>query len=93
MPWVGRSMGRKRQRGLVAAQLEVERWNKAHPIGTPVRFWPGIREGEGRTSRTRTEAHLLNDNAVVWIEGWAGFIHLSHVERLHERTYRDGGGR
>lgn len=59
----------------------VTRWNTAVPIGTPVRYWTGWREGDGKTGRTRTAAELLGGHtAVVWVEGEASCIGLSHVE-------------
>lgn len=64
------------------AQREVERFNAQHPIGTPVRYWRGLREGEGTVSRTRSAAALMSDHASVWIEGVSGSIALSHVEVL-----------
>jgi hypothetical protein len=59
----------------------VEQWNSVHRIGIPVRYWTGLREGGGKESRTRSQAHLLSDHtAVVWVEGEASCISLSHVE-------------
>ncbi|MFF0823033.1 hypothetical protein ACFYUR_21950 [Micromonospora haikouensis] len=60
-------------------------FNDANPIGTPVRYWRGVREGDGRTARTRTEAQLLGGHtAVVWLQGVAGCIALTHVEPISE---------
>ncbi len=56
------------------------RWNAAHPVGTPVRYWTGLREGPGVESRTRAAAVKMSDHASVWVEGLAGSINLSHVE-------------
>jgi hypothetical protein len=61
----------------------VARWNDAHPVGTPVRYWTGDREGDGKTSVTRTVADLLDGHtAVVCVEGVASCIALSHVEAV-----------
>lgn len=55
-------------------------WNTRHPIGTVVRYWRGLMEGEpSGTGPTRTAAQVLGDNAVVWIAGCSGCVHLSHV--------------
>lgn len=62
------------------AQREVDAFNARHPVGTPVRYWLGVREGPGSTSRTRSQAALMSDHASVWIEGVAGSVALSHVE-------------
>ena len=57
-------------------------FNAAHPVGTTVRYWRGVREGEpSGTGKTRSEAQVLSGHtAVIWIEGCSGCIALSHVE-------------
>lgn len=66
-----------------ADRRAVEAFNKANPIGTKVYFWPGVREGEGRPSWTRSQAHLLGGHTpVVWVEGYASCIALTHVEAI-----------
>ena len=58
----------------------VEQFNVHHPVGTPVLYWPGLREGDGRESVTRSEAWLMGGHTpVVMVEGYAGGIALSHV--------------
>ena len=58
----------------------VEQFNKICPIGTHVLYWPGVREGEGRKSVTRSAAWLLGGHSpVVMVEGYAGGIALTHV--------------
>jgi hypothetical protein len=60
------------------------RWNAAHPVGTPVRVWPGFREGVGTLTRTRSAASVLGGHtAVVWVDGEGACIALSHVEPDH----------
>ncbi|MGW2594815.1 zinc finger domain-containing protein [Streptomyces sp. NPDC001515] len=62
----------------------VARWNKAHPVGTPVRVWPGVREGDGTLTRTRSAAEVLGGHtAVVWVDGEGACIALSHVDPDH----------
>jgi hypothetical protein len=60
----------------------VQRFNEAHPVGTPVLYWPGAREGAwpGRESVTRSQARLLCGTPCVWVEGYPGGIALTHVE-------------
>ena len=58
----------------------VAGWNRLHPIGTPVRYWPGFHEGEGRVSTTRSKAWNLNGRALVAVDGYPGGIDLTHVE-------------
>jgi len=58
----------------------VEQFNEVCPIGSPVLYWPGAFEGEGRKSVTRSAAWLLGGHTpVVMVEGYAGGIALSHV--------------
>jgi hypothetical protein len=58
----------------------VAQFNDICPIGSPVLYWPGAFEGEGRTSVTRSAAWLLGGHTpVVMVEGYAGGIALSHV--------------
>ena len=60
-----------------------ELWNAVHPIGTRVRYWRGLRSGEGQVSTTRSEAWRLGSGEpVVMVEGCAGGIALTHVVAL-----------
>lgn len=64
-------------------QALVVEFNSRHLIGTPVRYWKGAREGDGKTSKTRTGAQMLSGHtAVVWVEGEGACIALSHIEPL-----------
>ncbi len=58
----------------------VLEWNESHPIGTKVFYWPGIREGPGIPSETRSTAWDLCGSPVVMLKGRAGGIALTHVE-------------
>lgn len=70
---------------LKAAEREVRRWNAKCPIGTRVRVWTGPRYGAGEVTTTRTLAQVNAANApVIWTEGHAACIHLSHVEIVKE---------
>lgn len=88
MPYVGKSMDRKRnaRRRTYSGAHTAESWNAAHPVGTPVRYHPVIPPIESCTpieTRTRSEAWALGDGSVVvCIEGKSGGVHLSHVEVL-----------
>jgi hypothetical protein len=48
-----------RYRAMVA-RTQVHEWNVLHPPGTHVRYWPGVRDGDGILSRTRSEALVLS---------------------------------
>ena len=64
-------------------QRLVDVWNRDCPVGTPVLYWLGAREGEGKRSKTRSSAELLGGHtAVVWIEGVSGCVALSHVRNI-----------
>ena len=51
------------------------------PIGTPVTYWPGFREGPGRPSFTRSNVWELGGQPVVLVKGHAGGVALTHIER------------
>jgi len=58
----------------------VEWFNDICPVGSPVYYWPGVREGRPLKSVTRSAAWLLGGHSpVVLVEGYAGGIALSHV--------------
>jgi hypothetical protein len=65
---------------LKRAEREVREWNEAHPVGTRVRYWTMEREGEGKISKTRSEAWVICGHASVKVDGTAGGIALTHVE-------------
>jgi hypothetical protein len=58
-------------------------WNASNPVGTPVRYWTGAREGEGQTGETRSTARVLGGHtAVVWVTGHDACIALTHVDPI-----------
>lgn len=91
MPYVGKSMDRRRsaRRRQLAGAHSAASWNAAHPVGSPVRYWPIWPPIEGvppRDTTTRSEAWTLRDGSVVvLIEGVSGGVHLSHLEALKPR--------
>jgi hypothetical protein len=53
------------------------------PIGTPVCYWTGVREGEGKRSRTRSTVQPLGGEGgtpVVWVEGEGSCISMTHIQ-------------
>lgn len=61
---------------------EVNRWHASLPVGTPVLYWPGVHEGPGHESVTRSEVwRMAAGQLVVSVEGYAGGIALTHIER------------
>lgn len=74
-------------------QTAVDAWNARVPIGTPVRYWTGCREGEGKTGVTRSKAYLLGASGdkpghtpVVFVSGCGSCIALTHVQPTTEET-------
>lgn len=64
-------------------QSEIDRFNKDNPVGTPVRYWPGVLKGVGVESKTRSVAQVLGSHTVVvWVENYSGCIALSHVRAI-----------
>lgn len=61
----------------------VDEWNAAVPIGTVVRFWPGVKQGPGKLSRTKSQAFLVGGErdrtAVVFVEDEGSYLQLSNV--------------
>lgn len=41
--------------------MTAEEWNEAYPVGQPVRYWPGAKEGPGRFGRTTSVAWELGE--------------------------------
>lgn len=82
--------GRRAERDAVIdanrqAQAAADAWNDAHPVGSAVRYWTGLREGRARASATRSAASVLGGHtAVVWVVGESACIALTHVERAND---------
>jgi hypothetical protein len=77
-----------------ADRRAVARFNLDHPVGTPVRYWPGFREGDGKVSSTRTPAELLSGHTpVVWVEDVASCIALTHIQPVVSPTTSEGATR
>jgi hypothetical protein len=77
-----------------ARMLELSRLvddlTRRHPPGTPCRFWPGAREGEGRPSRIRSAWLVTQSGEVaVFVEGYPGYIAATHVKCGPEEPPRD----
>lgn len=65
---------------------ECAAFNRDYPVGQRVRYWPAVRpedDSGGFESSTRSDAQVLSGHtAVVWVDGYAGCIALSHVKPL-----------
>ncbi len=65
----------------MSKQTTIEAWNARCPVGTPVTYWPGFREGQGVESKTRSKAFLLSGHTpCVCVDGRLDGIALAHVE-------------
>lgn len=63
------------------AQRTCDEWNAANPIGTAVRYWRGMREGDPTgTGKIYNEATVMGGSPVAWISGCRGCVALTHVE-------------
>lgn len=73
--------------GVSNAAGRVRNFNARYLVGTPVRYWPGAREGDGRKSVTRTPAWLVGGHTpCVSVDGYPGGIALTHVKPTARRT-------
>lgn len=80
-------------------QAVVDLWNANVSVGTPVRYWTGVREGDGKTGVTRSEAYLLGASngqpghtPVVFVEGEGSCIALTHVQPTPPSDGEQTGG-
>ena len=82
------------EKSAAVAQSKVDAFNAQHPVGTAVWYWPWTKEGPGIESRTRSEAQLLGGHtAVVWVEGHASCISLTHVDAVQAEPQEVSDGR
>lgn len=55
------------------------------PKGTPVRYWPMFKEGEGLISVTSSVVHWMRGSGepIVWVEGHEAAIAMDRIELVH----------
>ena len=78
----------------MSEERAMTRFNERYPVGTPVRYWPGVREGEGRESVTRTPAWLeylgydrpREDHVVVQLTYVSQLLRMA-PDALHEQGF------
>lgn len=85
-------MPTREERAYARAVGEAAAFTAENPIGTPVRYWPGVRdEAQARVSTIRSAAWaLLSGQAIVKVAGYPGGIALSHVEPLPKTDESEG---
>lgn len=83
------SSGHSVENGEPMTAEDVAAWfNDEHPVGTPVTYWPGAKDGEARQGETRSPAWVLpSGDPVVAITGYAGGIALTHVVCARHHTH------
>lgn len=67
----------------------VRRFNQRYPVGTRIRYWTGLKNyGPGAETTTRTPAEILGGHTpVVWVDGHAACIALTHVEPIDQSSH------
>ena len=66
---------------LKSLRTTVDEWNEEYPVGTRVRYTSVKGVTKPINTKTRSEAQLLSGHTpVVWVEGIAGCVCLSHVD-------------
>lgn len=88
---------RVRQRSLSemidAANNEAEKFNAEFPPGTPVEYWSGVREGDGKIGHTKGKAFASRSGqAVVFLDNASSYHALSHVRPLNGHGDGDHSG-
>lgn len=70
--------------GVTPAELQAraDELNQLYPVGTPCRYWLGVRDGEpGMEGRIRAPFYVVHGRAVVgWVAGYPGYIDETHIE-------------
>ena len=67
------------------AQREADLFNARYPVGTLVKYWTWVKEGEPTgVAPTRHHATVVSEHAVAWMAGVVGCVSLSHVEPCNE---------
>ncbi len=65
------------------AARKAEAFNRRYPLGTLLRFWRGVREGEpSGVGELYNPATVVSEQVVAWIKGTTGCIAISHVEAV-----------
>jgi hypothetical protein len=75
------TMSKRTQRQIEKGERRAAEFNAAHPVGTQVRYYPLIGEGEFVETKTRSPAWSLGcGEPVVSLEGKSGGFSLDHLQ-------------
>lgn len=95
-PWQGISLitdEKKYAEGFAAGVNHCSKkyWHRVEevepiPAGTPVRYWSGPREGEGRESKIRFDRLSMIGGTVGQYVTGAGFIAMTHIETINKEN-------
>jgi hypothetical protein len=59
---------------------EAEECDRRMPVGTPVVYWLGVKDGPGRAGVIRNTFSVFGSRVVVgWVAGQASFVAASHI--------------
>ncbi|WP_405944692.1 hypothetical protein [Streptomyces sp. NBC_00932] len=62
-------------------ELTSAEWNALHPIGTPVKAYPGVHGENGFTTWTTSTAWTVHGHTpVALVENYSGYIKLTHLD-------------
>ncbi|MEU8642330.1 hypothetical protein AB0C91_10470 [Streptomyces sp. NPDC048674] len=73
--------------------MNADEFNARYRVGTPVLAYPGVRPEDGwddetLITRTRSLAQVsASGDDVVWVEGHAGYIILTHIDPVTEEAW------
>lgn len=81
-------MSTRRRPAIRQQEALVRQFNERHPVGTRVRYWPGVLGGDSMAvSRTRSPARMLSGHtAIVWVDGLPDCLALTHVEVMADQA-------
>lgn len=65
---------------------DAERLTAQMPVGTPVRYWTGLRGGFAQTGRIRNAFTVICASVVGWVDTHPAGIAATHIEPMEEAT-------
>lgn len=62
-------------------EKQVTNWNAKNPIGTPIYYYPTLKDRIPKQTKTRSTAWVMScHSAMVMIEGVSGGVSLDHIQ-------------